>query len=156
MRPSSYYCSKTYICESCFHTQQKYRKSKCPECRSNMFICDEWIAPTIQLLNKKGHITDFSCSGHYDFTDESSFFGTYVKFRKQCPPNLPECFFVSKSFGNMDTIYLGKKDPNVGCGGVMTALGTCKTHQEKLMFFAESLGELHKWAEGLPDLSKNV
>ncbi len=25
---------------------------------------DEWIAPTIQVLNQKGYLTKFCCSGH--------------------------------------------------------------------------------------------
>jgi hypothetical protein len=55
---------KTYVCESCFHIQKRYRRSKCEECKGKTFVCDEWIAPTIQLLNRKGYRTKYCCSGH--------------------------------------------------------------------------------------------
>jgi hypothetical protein len=55
---------KTYMCESCFHIQKRFRRSVCESCKSSMFTCDEWIATTISTLNKKGYLTNYCCSGH--------------------------------------------------------------------------------------------
>lgn len=140
---------KTYICENCFHIQKRFRKLKCEECKGNTFYCDEWIAPTISLLNKKGYFTEYCCSGHPVLylnrnRYSNSNFGTYIMFKDKCPKPLPKYFFVeecgSESFSR--SIYWGKSNIE------KTLL--YKSHGERLIALAKVLDTLHSWAEKLP------
>ena len=147
------FIEKTYVCESCFNIQRQLRKIKCSECKSKMFYCDEWISPTIQLLNRKGYLTEYCCSGHYD-SEYEIVCGTYIKFKDDCPSDTPKGFFISEEFGESDCLYWGMPHHDIVGKMVVMEYGDGKTYGQKLMVLAKALDVLHKWAESLPDLNK--
>jgi hypothetical protein len=124
---------KVYICEECYHIQKRFRKSKCEKCKSTTFVCDEWIAPTIQLLNRKGYYTQYCCAGH-PVMHETAFFGTYIKFKEYLPINAPKGFTTNNTC--IDYQY--------------KIITTYETHGKRLTALAKILDELHQWAENLP------
>ena len=52
---------------------------------------DEMIFPAVELLNKKGYETKFSCSGHFDI---NRYEGTYIIFYENDFPFLPAGFVM--------------------------------------------------------------
>ena len=57
-----------YLCLDCYETY-KIPLQNCPKTSCNGYIAeiDELMLPIIMLLNQKGYITEFCCSGHiYD------------------------------------------------------------------------------------------
>ena len=52
---------------------------------------DEMIFPAVELLNRKGYKTKFSCSGHFDINEYE---GTYIIFVEREFPFLPGGFVM--------------------------------------------------------------
>ena len=59
-----------YCCSSCFKTQCR--------CNSRKINIDHYIYPAIYEFNRKGYITEESCSGHAD----AKSLNTYIKFKE--------------------------------------------------------------------------
>jgi len=92
----------------CLHCYEIYEKERinfdnylefnfCPNvnCDGAIIEVDEMILPTIKLLNQKGYMTEYCCSGHYG-RDISSI---YIKFYEECfediiNSDLPEEFEI--------------------------------------------------------------
>lgn len=52
------------------------------ENENDFFEVDELIAPIIRILNLKGYLTEFCCSGHFDPIDEDEQYpATYIAFK---------------------------------------------------------------------------
>lgn len=161
---------KTFICESCFHIQKRFRRSACELCKSSMFICDELIAPTIATLNKKGYLTSYCCSGHpvsggrkenrmFKISDKKGkikklfrdeVFGTYIMFQdkeafSELPPNF---YFDTHGCQNETTI---RWQTFVGDKLKLPSLKDYKNHSERLLAFSTALIDLDYWAEKLPN-----
>ena len=145
---------KTYICNSCFHTQKRYRKAKCESCKSEMFHCDEWIAPTISILNKKGYKTAYCCSGHpvsegdkrkADYNCEAEFFGTYIVFQNVEDIKLSPSFDFDADDRKVIRWKITYNDKSYN-----VALEDFSTHVERLFALTKTLIELHNWVEDLP------
>jgi hypothetical protein len=137
-----------YICESCFNVQKRRRKRKCEVCKSETFHCDEWILPTIVLLNKKGYKTKYCCAGHITLQDKEKSdlnrrFGTYVFFEEKSPKPLPKGFVHSPGPNYEYVIYWG------GSQGIEWS--DYPTLGERMIALAKALGVLYKWAEDLPN-----
>ena len=60
--------------------------SECPisSCCGDIFQCDEEMLVPISILNRKGYITDFCCSGHIYNTNSG---GGYISFFEGCSPD---------------------------------------------------------------------
>jgi len=149
---------KTYVCDSCFHIQKRYRRSKCEECKSETFICDEWIAPTIQILNRKGYKTSFCCSGHvitipYHFKEPDKeevvilyhCWGCYIFFdipqKELLKIKLPEGYELDKKH---------RKDPEprtIRYSGQFAP----GSYSEAIGGFHKSMSDLYEWASKLPN-----
>jgi hypothetical protein len=57
-----------YLCMGCYEVYDR-DLGRCPkrDCDAQVVEIDELMLPTIKILNEKGYITDFCCSGHiYD------------------------------------------------------------------------------------------
>lgn len=134
------------ICKDCYQVfDSKLVKSKegeyiCPllNCGGKLDTIDEMMLPTLIMLNEKGYIIKYSCSGHCHLLSETPWIDTYIAFDGNCAPdfeNLPKGFKVEEK---ADTIVI------------------CKTHEsdnEKIVFFSllDTAKELYLWAEGLDD-----
>jgi hypothetical protein len=158
---------KAYICESCFHIQKRFRRSVCERCKSSMFICDEWIAPTISTLNKKGYLTSYCCSGHpvsagdkqkcFKSVDKKGkvkkffiieTFGTYVAFKnKEEFSDLPTNFYFEELHDGCTII---RWQTFVGDTLSLPSLKDYSNHSERLLAVSTALIDLDYWAEKLP------
>ena len=145
---------KTYICSNCFHMQKRYKKVKCESCKSEMFHCDEWIAPTIALLNRKGYKTAYCCSGHpVSITKYSDWqpLETYILFEEGTVSkfkNLPNGFNVCNHNPNAIRWQV------IEYGKMRLPSRLDYEHHEVIFALAKVLGNLHKWALDLPDLKE--
>ena len=125
---------------------------------NDYFAVDELIAPTIQILNRKGYITEFSCSGHpfpyitegymnhdperkiFETRDEYSA-ATYISFKEGIfLPHLPPGFVVDDGDDSQAKLVITKKYRNFN-----------KDFFEKARNILESMEELYKWALDLPE-----
>jgi len=88
-----------HVCMSCFEKYDsrfleninQYGEIYCPkyDCHGDIVELDELIAPTIILLNQKGYITKFCCSGHWYEMSSTP----YIFFYEDCVPDtIPESF----------------------------------------------------------------
>lgn len=69
-----------------------YGYMACPkaDCYGNLVEIDELMIPTIQILNQKGYITEFCCSGHYTLSNNCR---TYIRFEDGIDiPSVPNGF----------------------------------------------------------------
>lgn len=90
-----------YVCMECYELYngvalnkrdfEIYDESKCPRlnCDGMVVEIDELIAPTIIILNQKGYMTEFCCSGHWY---NKSTFKPYIKFvdKENTPEMIPD------------------------------------------------------------------
>jgi len=135
-----------------------------------MFTCDEWIAPTISTLNKKGYLTNYCCSGHpvsggnirnrmIKYEDENGkmqkvplieTFGTYIAFRnKEEFSNLPTNFYFDGFCDNAKTII--RWMTFIGDTLSLPSLKDYSNHSERLLAVSTALIDLDYWAEKLPN-----
>ena len=139
----------------CMHTEtfDMYLSDQCTIPNGYMLI-DDLIAPTIQVLNRKGYITEWSCSGH---SLEESFiidgeFGKYIKatsppnsyisFKEDISlPTLP-CGFVKDSVSNKLTIRKWSYDGD--------------NFFEISRNILETMEQIYKWALDLPDFKGEI
>ena len=81
--------SQVILCPRCYEIQHKNNNRHCYNCKSHLYdretvdidsrsvyevpkiTVDEWIAPAVSLLNKKGYITWCSCQGHSEYANDS-------------------------------------------------------------------------------------
>jgi hypothetical protein len=82
------------MCTKCYQTDKRkykaYLSCKTKGCDGELVNIDEALLPAISLLNTKGYITEFCCSGH--FWDEV-WQDSYILFRSDITlPNLPKGF----------------------------------------------------------------
>ena len=134
------------------------------------FEVDAMIAKTIQNLNKKGYVTEYSCSGHAkkdDYVEVEDLEGNvipdmyltdyyneiYIAFQKgTILPSLPDGFHLESS-ENHESIYC-----YIDCDEDKKNLDNIDGKRERLKIFKKLLRknyELFMWARSLPDLRKN-
>ena len=120
---------------------------------------DEWIAPTIQVLNQKGYTTRFCCSGHplndnWLFIDTSkekgyyesgNFVRSYIMFEEGITlPSLPHDFTSTQNTSApRPRLVIEKIHP------VTSAFEN--QFFEKARRILETMKELYEWALELPD-----
>lgn len=69
---------------------------------------DELIAPAVQLLNKKGYITSYSCSGHFG---NNCLRHVYISFRPGIELlSIPDGFEYEKKYNQVFLFMMGKYD----------------------------------------------
>lgn len=137
-----------HVCMECFESYDRrflmnadgFGEVFCPKssCQGEVVELDELIAPTIILLNQKGYLTKFCCSGHW--YEESS--TTYIYFYDEIPIELlPEGFVLEDDYeGNATTIRTRYGD----------------TEENKYDFVIRVNKQLYEWANNLPDLYEEV
>lgn len=134
------------------------------------FDVDFMIAKTIQLLNRKGYFTEFSCSGHAkkdDYVEVEDLDGNiipdlyvtdyyneiYISFRKgTILPTLPDGFHLESS-ENRESIYC-----YIDCDEDIKNDDGIKGKRERLKILRKLIKknyELFMWAKSLPNLNKN-
>lgn len=94
-----------YLCLGCFeeYKQESIKLNEsskydyntiCPKanCYGDVVEIDDLLLPVIKLLNQKGYITTFCCSGH---SYEAGYCNTYISFDNEYLPNIiPKGFIV--------------------------------------------------------------
>lgn len=86
-------CFEVYDEESMFKTKYDYdTEMYCPKksCEGNVIEVDELLLLSIKILNQKGYLTKFCCSGHI----YSSYPDTYIMFEEDIElPDMPNGFY---------------------------------------------------------------
>ena len=111
-----------------------------------VFECDELIAPAISLLNKKGYITEFCCSGHildsmYESLESSILsveYPGFIVFDKKVKtiPDTPDLFEVINNPQGFIEIQWNFSS---------------KTHIKRLAEMSDAAIRLFEWADSLPE-----
>ena len=119
---------------ACLHKKTfnivKYDNGGSQICGIDCFHVDDEMAPTIQILNRKGYLTLICCSGVHKSRDNLS--TSYILFKKGISlPSLPPGFQI----GNWE-----HKD-FASCVGITKV---CDTQYE------ETFKQLYEWALNLP------
>jgi len=119
---------------------------------------DEWIVPTIQVLNQKGYTTRFCCSGHplddWLFIDTSkekgykesgNFVRSYIMFDEGITlPSLPPEFIATQNtYGERPRLVIEKDHP------ITSAFEN--QFFEKARRVLGTMKELYEWALELPE-----
>ncbi|MBD1379051.1 hypothetical protein [Metabacillus arenae] len=131
-----------HVCMSCYEKYEgrfldianRYGETFCPkyECHGNVIELDELIAPVIIMLNQKGYLTKFCCSGHwYELVSTP-----YIYFHEGfIPGTVPESFKIDDH--NSDTIRATYEEND---------------QESKYDWVIRVNKELYEWVEGLPEL----
>lgn len=107
-----------YMCSNCFcivssidiseqklikgiknkYSVEEYKCNKCKTC--SVVEIDDIVMKAIQILNNKGYITEYCCSGHLDESDTN----TYISFKSgKCPNEIPKGFILEdEKYYNMN------------------------------------------------------
>ena len=83
-------CGEVYNSSS-LHINELFSEVSCPKtnCDGTLIEIDELMIPIIQILNQKGYITKYCCSGHYDYIHPNS----YIMFEDWVElPYIPDGF----------------------------------------------------------------
>lgn len=109
----------------------------CPKtnCEGDVIELDELIAPTILLLNQKGYMTKYCCSGHwYDYilSPYIFFYDDYI------PDTIPTSFKWD--------------DHKEGVKHTIRARYDEDGSESRYDFVIRVNRELYEWAEGLPEM----
>ncbi len=109
----------------------------CPidDCGGDVVEIDELIAPTIVMLNQKGYITKYCCSGH--FYKENPVLNTYIYFEDyvELPMELPYGFELERDHTIRKWYRLESSE--------------CQTPYD---FVVKTNRDLYQWTKTLPDL----
>lgn len=112
-------------------------------------LIDDLIAPTIQVLNRKGYITEWCCSGH-PLKDCFIIDGEFGKYRKES--GQPNSYISFK-----EGISLPMLPPEFVMDSLGSRLVIRKRYNDDNDFFKISLNilaameQLYKWALNLPN-----
>lgn len=90
-----------YLCLDCFEVYDILLKY-CPKksCQGKMVEVDELMLPTIILLNQKGYITEYCCSGHINDCYPYILFDNYINrmfsenYLKELFKDIPEPWYI--------------------------------------------------------------
>lgn len=116
---------------------------------SSLFEVDEFIAPIISILNKKGYYTRYCCSGHY-IDDEMGDYGCsnndcYIMFVNngdmKYMKSLPEGFVLEEDNNYFDSFVIRKQYKNNDMNRYVEIMDTMK--------------ELYEWALKIPKREEN-
>ena len=159
------------ICNKCFkiYKLSTYIKTKdgiktvadeilsCPKvgCNGELFECDELFAPAISILNKKGYITFYSCSGHI----KPDFSITYSpKYRKIHKNYIIESYICFNKETILPTLPKGYRYDKIEEGDnfitIRKSFNYRKTPKNLLKELMNNALEVLEWSEKLAN--KNV
>lgn len=138
-----------YYCHNCdtiygsfFKADESSYSTPCPkvDCCGQVFEVDELMLPTIRLLNLKGYMTDFCCSGHWT----EHYVSSYVKFyeldedtKDYLQSNLPDPWYFDEDAIRVNNDYFSESTP-----------------LDKFIKLCEVNILLYKWAEELKDIEE--
>lgn len=135
-----------HVCMECYEPFDKrflspidYEEYVCPRnnCQGDVVELDELIAPTIILLNQKGYITKYCCSGHW----YEKYATPYIYFYNECTPEseytLPSEFKWDDNKEERNTLR-ARYEPN--------------ENETKYDWVIRVNKELYKWARELPEI----
>jgi hypothetical protein len=100
----------------------------------NSFEVDDLIAPAISLLNKRGYVTAWCCSGHAEHEERPMHAYISFWFGETPPETIPEGWYW-ESDGHMEYEYENTEPDTLG---------------EEII---RVMDDLTAWAGGLPDLN---
>lgn len=108
--------------------------AECPmgDCDGQLIHLDEMIYPTIRLLNKKGWITRYCCSGHIYGKIQQAYIYFEPKYVKELP-SLPKGFVLDEKID----------DPIIR--------STNKNSSDNPLPIYRNASILYKWAKELPE-----
>jgi hypothetical protein len=117
-------------------------------------LIDDLIAPSIQILNRKGYITEWCCSGHSlkeCFIIDGEF-GKYLKANAE-----PSSYISFKAGISLPTLPHGFVEDPVSISNRISNLVIRKWRYDGNDFYEisrnilETMEQLYKWALNLPD-----
>lgn len=125
----------------------------CEETFNSLNYIDDLIAPTIELLNKKGYYTAYCCSGH--IKDNSC--RTYIYFKGPLEPHminllikhLPKDYFSHEVDSKSLLTIRDKKLPEAYSDSLIERI---RELIERIRELAELNIKLYEWAQSLPCL----
>lgn len=134
----------TYICNSCYEVYDGHcvdtDLAMCPKknCTGNIVEIDELLIPTIIMLNRKGYVTEYCCSGHY-YEDYPNCYITFYADMAPVTAGLPRGFKVE---------YSGSENQPT-----LTIRRTFRRRQERALFtdILNTAIRLYDWALLLPE-----
>lgn len=150
-----------YLCLSCYneynrealnlniHSGYEYL---CPNAKCgdiSVVEIDDLILPIIKLLNSKGYMTDYCCSGHC-YENKAN---TYISFYDECiPETLPKGFYLEdEKWYQKHYIKFHKTDEHTCMRKYYSEdIGEYTLHKELL----KTMNDLLEWAIELPDMSE--
>lgn len=139
-----------FVCLNCYtvYNQKSLKNQQCKKCNCNAVVIDELLIPAIIILNQKGYITRFCCSGH--LKKDLNSVNAYINFTDDSVlPYLPKGFlydyqlypfFDFENTSNNNTIRKNFE-------GDVVKIGTD---------IIKASYDLIEWAESLPILQAKV
>ena len=135
-----------YLCLDCgevydsryLNTNELFEDIWCPKttCCSTLIEIDELLIPTIKLLNDKGYMTKFCCSGHYTGQHPRS----YITFYEGIDvPSVPNGF---------------EKNMFNGCVIIESSTPLRRPTYKDFYKICDNAKTLLKWANSLPYLEE--
>lgn len=113
--------------------------------KASLFNVDEFIAPIISILNKKGYKTEYCCSGHYDESiydwGSTKHDNCYIAFKTikdfNNTINIPKDFILETNKNNTFQFVMRKTYKSKGI--------------ERYFEIIDTMKDLIDWAFSLPD-----
>jgi len=118
-------------------------------CKGQLFECDELLAPTISLLNKKGYKTLYCCSGHIKPSDVLVYNHVYSKYQKNLNIDCYIAFEKPVKLSNVPDGYNIEKSEDSDFITIRKEFD-CNKHSHTLLYeIIDNAKILYEWSKKL-------